>query len=317
MRPDWIDADEVERLLDYDTCIEAMDHALRVFSAGDAVQPLRTVLRLPADRGALYVMPAWTPAPPALAVKLIAGIHDAPGGGPLHHGIVVVFDDATGAVRALVDAAPLTAIRTAAVRAVATRALARADASVLALLGTGVQARSHLRAVARVRSLERVRVWSRTPSHVEAFVGEHAELGIPVEAAADAEAAVRDADIICTVTSSAEPVLRGAWVAPGAHVNAVGASMPHTREIDGALVGRSRIFVDSIEAANTEAGDLLLARVEGVIEADDISSEIGAVLAGRSAGRQAADEITLFKSLGLAVEDAAAAALLLELRARG
>jgi ornithine cyclodeaminase/alanine dehydrogenase-like protein (mu-crystallin family) len=186
--PEWIAAAEVERLLTYDACIDAMQRVLIAFSAGDVAQPLRTVLRLPDARGALYVMPAWTAAPRALAVKLIAGIErrDDEPDRPLHSGVIVIFDEATGAVRALADAAPVTAIRTAAVSAVATRALARDDAHTLALLGTGVQARSHLRALARVRNFSRVRVWSRTAAHVEAFVREHAALGLDISAAADA-----------------------------------------------------------------------------------------------------------------------------------
>jgi ornithine cyclodeaminase/alanine dehydrogenase-like protein (mu-crystallin family) len=313
MIPEWIDGARVRRELTYDACIAAMHDALRAFSRGEALQPLRTVVRLPDGRGTLYVMPAYSASPRALSVKLISVFEgNAARGVPTHQGVIVVFDSQTGGVRACIDAAAVTAIRTAAVSAVATRVLARPDAARLSLLGAGVQARSHLRAIARVRPLARVRIWSRTPERARAFAAEHADFGIPIEAVSDAAVAAEAADIICTVTSSQEPVLRSDWVAAGTHINAVGASLPTAREIEGTLVGRARIFVDSREAALAEAGDLLLARVEGSISDEDIVGELGELLDGRITGRRDAGEITLFKSLGLAIEDAAAAALLLD-----
>jgi alanine dehydrogenase len=225
-----------------------------------------------------------------------------------HFGAVLLFETETGRPVAHLDAAALTAIRTAAVSAVATRLLAREDAGDLALLGAGVQARTHLEALREVRPLRRVRVWSRRPESSRRFAAEEgARWRLPVEAAPSAEAAVAGADLVCTVTASREPVLAGAWLSPGAHVNAVGASLAAARELDSAAVARSRLFVDRRESTVNESGDYLFPLREGVIGEDHIRGEVGELLAGRIAGRGSAAEITLFKSLGLAVEDLAAA----------
>jgi alanine dehydrogenase len=308
--PAWIDAARVHELLTYERCISAMRDALRAFSTGAAAQPVRAVIPLPGDAGHLYVMPASLPGPDAVAVKLLTVVEgNAARGRPTHQGVLVVFDAATGEVRALVDAAPVTAIRTAAVSAVATGLLARPDARTLALLGSGVQAASHLRALRTVRTFERVVVWSRHAMHAHAFSDAHGAYG-PVVVAASAEAAVREADVVCTVTSSPVPVLHGEWLRAGTHVTAVGASLPATRELDARAVARARVYVDSRAAAAAEAGDLLIARAESAIDEAHIIGELGELIDGRIAGRTADDEITLFKSLGLAVEDAAAAALI-------
>ncbi len=206
------------------------------------------------------------------------------------------------------DASSITAIRTAAVSGVATRALARADASTLALLGSGVQAATHLEAVALVRPLRRVRVWSRDPAHVARFVeAARARHPFAIEAAPTAREAVSDADVVCTVTASREPVLEGAWLRAGTHVNAVGASLRTARELDSAAVARARVFVDRRESAANEAGDLLIPRAEGAIGDEHVQGELGEVLLGRVDGRRTEAEITVFKSLGLAVEDVASA----------
>jgi ornithine cyclodeaminase len=194
------------------------------------------------------------------------------------------------------------------VSGVATRALAREDAGDLALLGTGVQALTHLEAMLLARPIRRVRAWSRQPENVAAFADSaRARFGVDVEAAASAQEAVAGADLICTVTSSREPVLKGEWIAAGAHVNAVGASQRTARELDGEAVRRASLFVDRRESALNEAGDFLLARAEGAVDDTHIRAEIGQVLSGAAPGRRSAEEITLFKSLGLAVEDVAAA----------
>jgi alanine dehydrogenase len=311
--PEWIDATAVAARLKYGDCMTAVAGALRAYSARHAAQPLRTVLPLPDGRGTLYVMPAALPpsAGGGVAVKLISifpGNHGT--AVPSHQGVVVVFDEATGSVRALLDAAALTAIRTAAVSAVATDLLARRDARVLALLGSGVQAGSHLDALLRVRDFDEVRVWSRRAEHAERFAAGLGNAGGPrLRAVESAEAAVRGADVVCTLTASPEPVLLGDWLAPGAHVNAVGASRPDARELDTAAVARASVWVDSEESAGREAGDLLLAAADG---ADvRLVGELGALLNGAVRGRADAREITLFESLGLAVEDAAAAAVVL------
>jgi alanine dehydrogenase len=225
-----------------------------------------------------------------------------------HFGVVLLFETETGRPIAHLDAASITAIRTAAVSAVATRLLAREDAGDLALLGAGVQARTHLAALREVRPLRRVRVWSRRPESSARFAAEEsARHGLAVEAVPSAAAAVAGADLVCTVTSSHQPVLAGEWLREGAHVNAVGASLATARELDSAAVARARLFVDRRESAVNESGDYLVPLREGLIAPDHIRAEIGDLLLGRAAGRRSPAEITLFKSLGLAVEDLAAA----------
>ncbi|MBV8200211.1 MAG: ornithine cyclodeaminase family protein [Acidobacteria bacterium] len=225
-----------------------------------------------------------------------------------HFGAVLLFETATGRPIAYLDAAAITAIRTAAVSAVATRLLARAEAGDLALLGAGVQAHTHLAALSLVRELRRVRVWSRRPESARGFAAAaSARHGMAVEASPSAAAAVAGADLVCTVTAAREPVLAGEWLAPGTHVNAVGASAAASRELDSAAVARARLFVDRRESTINESGDFLFPLREGAIAEDHIQGEIGELLLGRLAGRRAASEITLFKSLGLAVEDLAAA----------
>jgi ornithine cyclodeaminase len=310
----YLQAEDIRRLLPMEDCIQVMEHAFAALGRGDVVQPLRTVIHRPDGAGSLYVMPAFTARPAALAVKLISLFHgNLARGLPSHQGIVVVFDADTGAPAAILDAASLTATRTAAVSALATRLLARPDASDLAILGAGVQAWSHLEAMRIVRPIRRVRVWSPHAARRQAFAAGAATLhGLPVEAVANARDAVKGADIICTVTSASAPVLRADWVARGAHINAVGASTPTAREVDTELVVRARVIVDSLLAALSEAGDLIIPMSEGAIDEGGIAAELADLVLGSAPGRRGPDQITLFKSLGLAVEDAAAAARVLE-----
>jgi alanine dehydrogenase len=221
-----------------------------------------------------------------------------------HQGSLMLFDGETGELRALMNASAVTAIRTAAVSAVATRALAREDAGDLAILGSSVQARTHLRALALVRRLRRVRVASARAERARAFAREAAaSCPVPVEAVTSDEDAVRGADLVVTATNSVEPVVRREWIAAGAHLNAIGASLPDRREIDGATVAAARLFVDRRESAVNEAGDYRLALREGAIGEGHIRAELGEVLTGAAPGRESPSDITLFKSLGLAVED--------------
>jgi ornithine cyclodeaminase len=246
-------------------------------------------------------------AEPAFGLKAVCVMPGNPARGlDAHQGVVLLSDGETGEVRAVVNASAITAIRTAAVSAVATRLLAREDASELAILGAGVQARSHLKAMAVVRTFEKARIWSRTAEHAQALAGE-TDAPFPVEAAASAEDAVRGADVVCTTTTSREPILRRAWLRVGAHVNAVGSSIPTTRELDTETVAAAALFVDRRESTLNEAGDFLFAQREGAIGPGHIRAELGELLAGTAAGRTSADELTVFKSLGLAVEDLAAA----------
>jgi len=284
-----------------------MEAALAALARGEAVLPLRSVLWNAERTGALGSMPAYLGSPRAFAVKVITVF---PGNVRFdaHQGAVLLFEADEGRLLAILDATEITAIRTAAVSGLATRLLAREDARTLAVLGSGTQARTHLQAVLAVRPIEEVRVFSRDRVKALAFAErESARRGVPVYAAASAEEAVRGADVVCTVTSSREPVLQGAWLRPGTHVNAVGASLRSARELDAAAVAAARVFVDRRESAAHEAGDLLIARAEGAIGDDHVQGELGEVLIGRADGRRSPAEITVFKSLGLAVEDVASA----------
>jgi len=298
-------------------CIEVMAGALRALAQGDAILPLRQVLRLPDGKSAFAVMPAYLGASRAVGAKVITVFPDNHGT-PFdsHQGAVLLFETEHGSLVAVMDASSITAIRTAAVSGLATRLLARDDARHLAILGTGVQARTHLEAMCAVRPIARARVWSRNAAAVRAFAErESRRTGVSVEPAGTAREAVAGAEIVCTVTSSREPVVAGEWLAEGAHVNAVGASLPFARELDTAAVARGRLYVDRRESALNEAGDFLIPRREGAVGDEHIVGEIGELLLGRVPGRTSAKEVTIFKSLGLAVEDVAAAAFIYE-RAR-
>ncbi|MGH7555073.1 MAG: ornithine cyclodeaminase family protein [Longimicrobiales bacterium] len=304
-----IDGRSVRSLLPMAECIERMAEALAALARGEAAVPLRSLLWLPERTGLLGMMPAYYLPAGVMGIKVVSvmpGNHgtryDA------HQGGVLLFETKHGQPLALVDATEITAIRTAAVSAVATRLLARDDAGDLAILGSGVQAASHLEAMALARPLRRVRVWSRTPEHASRFAVEmSARHSMAIEVVSAARAAVADADLICTTTSAREPVLHGEWIAPGAHVNAVGSSVRTARELDADVITRSRVFVDRRESALNEAGDLLLARAEGAFDGDPIIGELGDVLIGAVSGRRTPDEITIFESLGLGVEDVVAA----------
>jgi ornithine cyclodeaminase len=314
-----LDAEAVTRLLPIQDCIGLMREALAALARGEALVPLRMVMRMPDGSGFLGLMPGHL-APvkghdAALGMKAVSVF---PGnvarGIDSHQGAVLLFEPDTGRLSALMDGATITAIRTAAVSAVATDLLARPDAAELAILGAGVQARTHLEALAAVRPLHRVRVWSRNRQHASAFADDSAKQ-LEVLAVGSAEDAVRGADIVATVTASSEPILRRSWLKDGVHINAVGASTPTAREIDTETVAAARLFVDRRESALNEAGDVLIPMREGVFTADHIQAELGDVIIGKHPGRTSADELTLFKSLGIAVEDVAAAAFVVR-RAR-
>jgi ornithine cyclodeaminase len=297
-------------LLPMDRCIELMADALAGLARGEAANPLRTVVPVPAAvPSALATMPAVLSDPPAMGVKIITVFPGNHGTGiESHQGFVLLFDGESGSPVALIDAIAITAIRTAAVSGLATRLLSRPDAGDLAILGSGTQARSHLEAMRTVRDLRRVRAWSPHRERLEAFAEEaSADGGTAVEIAPSAREALEGADIVCTVTASAEPVVAGEWLAAGAHVNAVGSSLPSSRELDSDAIARARLFVDRRASAAAESGDYLIPLHEGRIGEDHIVAELGEVAAGMAEGRRAPDEITVFKSLGLAIEDLASA----------
>lgn len=301
--------DQVRELLRMDECIDVMRQALETLARGDAVLPLRSMVRLPDRPGLLGLMPAYLGTPAVMGLKVVTVMpHNHGTEFDSHQGAVMIFEVEHGRPLAVIDATSITAIRTAAVSGVATLALAREDAGDLAILGTGTQAASHLEAMRVVRRLRRVRVWSRDPAHARAFAErEGARHGIAIEAAASARTAVDGADLICTTTAARTPVLEGAWLAPGTHINAVGACFRDTRELDGAAVAACRLYVDRRESALNESGDILLARAEGAIGDGHIVGELGELLLGTVPGRAAPGDRTLFKSLGIAIEDLAAA----------
>jgi ornithine cyclodeaminase len=297
-----------------DDLIEAMQDALTAFSTGRVQQPLRTVLEVGGGKAFFGVMPAYVPDSGALGTKLVTVFGSNPAVGlPTHLASIVLLDSKTGELRALMDGRFITEARTAAVSAVATRLLARDDAATLALVGSGVQARSHLDAISRVRKLREVRVWSPSQTRREAFVQQmQPQCAAPIHVSPSVRNAVLDADIVVLVTASREPVVQSAWIADGAHICAVGACRPDQREMDMVLVRRARVFVDSRAGALTEAGDIVLPIKEGAIDEGHIAGELGELGAGRIEGRQSRSQVTIFKSLGMAVEDVAAAHLALD-----
>ncbi len=296
-----LDEHDVRRLLPMAACIDVMAEALASVSRGEVHNPLRFVVRPPEEPSLLGLMPAHRGGERrAWGLKAVAIFpSNAALGLDLHQGFVALFDGETGATRAILNAGGITAVRTAAVSGVATRLLARDDVRTLAILGTGIQARAHLEAMRAVREFERVVVWGRTP-------GRFADLD-DVEEVPDAETAVRAADVLVTATSAAEPIVRRDWLKPGVHVNAVGSSIPTTRELDTETMAAASLFVDRRESTVSEAGDFLFPMREGAIGPEHIRAEIGELVLGTAAGRRSPDELTVFKSLGLAVEDLAAA----------
>jgi ornithine cyclodeaminase/alanine dehydrogenase-like protein (mu-crystallin family) len=301
---------EVTQLLSPAECVEVMSDALASLARGEVHQPLRMIVSPPGSTGDMALMPSYRSGKrAAFAVKTVCVFPDNPARGlDSHQGSVMLFSAETGELLALMNASAITAIRTAAVSAVATRALAREDATELAIVGSGVQARAHIEAMACVRPIKRARVASLRFEQAQIFAREmSSRVPFPIEATQSLEAAVRDADIVVTATTARDPILKREWIAPGTHLNVVGSSIPSTREIDSATMLASSLFVDRRESTLNEGGDFLFAMREGVIGPDHIRAELGEVLIGSHRGRTSADEITLFKSLGLAVEDLASA----------
>jgi ornithine cyclodeaminase/alanine dehydrogenase-like protein (mu-crystallin family) len=289
--------DDVEELLTMAECIGVMEDALAALARGEVHNPLRQAIRARGAAGLLGLMPAWRAgSPPYYALKEVCVFPDNPKRGlDTHLGAVILHDGQTGAPLAFMNASAITAIRTAAVSALATRLLARPDAAVLAVIGGGVQAKSHLEAIPLVREIREIRTYHRNGGNC-----------------GSAEEAVRGADVIVTATNSREPVLRREWIAPGAHINAVGSSIAAARELDGETMAACSLFVDRRESTLNESGDYLFAQRDGFIDESHIRAELGELLTGAAAGRTSPSEVTLFKSLGLAIEDLASAAFLYE-----
>jgi ornithine cyclodeaminase len=298
-----LDEHDVRRLLPMADCIEAMDGALRSLARGEVYNPLRPVFRPPDEPSLMGLMPAHRGGDAAWwslkALTIVPG--NSSRGLDSHQGFVALFDGKTGEPRALMNAGGITAIRTAAVSGVATRLLARENVKTLAILGSGTQALSHLDAMHAVRSFDRVVLWSASGRSLEG-----------AESVATAEEAVREADVICTTTASAEPIVRREWLKPGVHINGVGSSIPTARELDSQTMVDASLFVDRRESTLNEAGDFLIPQREGRFGPEHIRAELGEILLGTAAGRSSDDEITLFKSLGIGVEDLAAGELVLQ-----
>jgi len=300
---------EVRRLLPMGECIEVMAKALKAAAEGKFGTPLRTVVWLPDKNGALGLMPSFSTDLKIMGLKVIS-IFPGNAGTEYdsHQGAVMLFETEHGRPLTMIDAGTITAIRTPAVSALATRLLARKDAGDLAILGSGIQAYGHLEAMLQVRPIRRVRVWSLPLEDARKFAETTTlRFGVPVQAMESSREAVEGADIICTLTPSREPVLFGSSLRAGVHINAVGACIPAARELDTSAVVKSRLYVDSLESTMNEAGDFLIPKKEGAIGDGHILGEIGEILTGRIKGRQSDDQITLFKSLGLALEDIASA----------
>lgn len=300
---------DVHELLPIAECIDVMGGAFRTVARGGFMQPLRSIAWLPDRRGAIGTMPGFLAEPDAAGAKVITVFPENRASGlESHQGSVLLHETKTGRPLAIVHAGAVTAIRTAAVSALATRVLAQETANRLALLGSGTQARTHLEAMLAVRPIKQVKIWSRTAANARAFAqAAAAEHGIQIEVTGSAREAVRGAQIVCTVTAATAPVLEGAWLELGMHVNAAGSSVPPFRELDASVVERSRIFVDNRECVLNEADDLRVPIAQGVISADDILGDLAELAAGTVRGRTSATDITLFKSVGMAIEDIAAA----------
>jgi ornithine cyclodeaminase len=307
----FIDREEVARRLTYEVCIPIVRDAMIAFSKGETKQLLRSII--PLSEGRLFgVMPGAMGAigkNATFGAKLISVFHDNFAKGiQSHQGLVILFDPGTGAPVCVVDAGEITAIRTAAASAVATEVLAREDSRRMAILGYGEQAATHARAIGKVRDLESIVVWGRSPERARAFAERmQAELGVPISASGSVQEAVAKADIVCTVTAAAEPILKGAWVRPGTHLNLVGSGFAGPAEVDNDLVLRSRFIADSREGVLSQGAEFLRAKEAGLIGDEHIVAEIGQVLAGEIEGRRSAHEITVYKSLGHVVQDLASA----------
>jgi ornithine cyclodeaminase len=301
------DAEDVRALLDYPSCIQVVREAMKALSRGETRQLLRTMIHMGEGR-TFAQMPGALSDEGMFGAKMISVFAQPDNPGVRRHrGLVMMFEPLEGRPVCVADAEEITHIRTAAATAVATDALARSDAKVLLLMGTGGQAHSHLEALPLVRNFERILIWGRDPARAQAVIDTWRGR-LPVEVAPDAQVAAGEADVICTLTGSREPILFGAWLRPGTHVNIVGSSGPGPVEVDSALVLASRYVADSRASALDAAAEFLVAKAAGVVDNGHIVAEIGEVLLGRVPGRRGADEITAYKSLGHAVQDLAAAA---------
>jgi alanine dehydrogenase len=302
---------QVQALIDIDELIAALEHAHVQYSTGKAVMPVRLVVPLPQIQGRITSMPGFLNEDKALGMKIVTYFQDNPNQGlPAILATIMLFSAETGKMIATMDGSYITAIRTACASAMATKALANTAPSVLGILGAGVQARAHIQALTHVRKIQRIKIYSPSGASAAAIKKElEPALQIAIEVAGSAKDAVRDADLLVTGSTSREPIINCAWLKSGVHINAVGSHRPEHREIDGATLARAKVIVDSREAIMAECGDILLAIKEKSISENHIHGEIGEVLAGTKTGRSGASEVTLYKSVGIAIQDVATANL--------
>jgi alanine dehydrogenase len=305
---------DVQSLIDVEELVRALERAHIQFSTGRAVMPVRMVVPVPEIKGRITSMPAYLSEDKALGMKVVTYFPENPGRGlPIILATIFVYSTESGKLLAVMDGTYVTAIRTACISAVATRALANPETPILGVLGAGVQARAQIRTLCKVRKITEIRIYDVVGKSVQGLKAElEPEIGIRIEAVKRAEEAVRGVDLLVTVTTAKEPIVKADWLKPGLHINAIGSHRPDLREIDGATMRRARLVVDSRSAVMAECGDILLAIKEGALTEDHIHAEIGEVLAGKKVGRTSIDEITLYKAVGIAIQDVATAKLVYE-----
>jgi alanine dehydrogenase len=302
---------QVQGLIDLDELIGALEQAHIQYSTGKAVMPVRLVVPLPQIQGRITSMPGFLNEEKALGMKVVTYFQDNPKRNlPAILATIMLFSAETGKLIAAMDGSYITAIRTACASAMATKALANPQTPTLGILGAGVQARAHIEALARVRRFSTIKIFSPSGTSALAIKNEiETEGGVSIEVVRSAEEVVRNSDLLVTATTAKEPIVKANWLKPGVHINAVGSHRPDLREIDGATLARAKVVVDSREAIMAECGDILLALKEKSVSETVIHGEIGAVLAGIKPGRSSPTEITLYKSVGIAIQDVATAQL--------
>jgi len=305
MTPPFIDKEQVAALLPMQECIAVMESTFRALATEECLQPLRSIMWLPDKSGLLGMMPGYAAGPDVMGIKLITVFHaNKDSGYPSHQGIVALFDAKHGQPLMMLDATEITAIRTAAVSALATRVLSRKNSERLAVIGAGEQAKRHIESILLVRKIKQISIWNRNEANAQALHKKiSAQHSVISQVTKTAQQAVEDADIICTVTASRQPLVMGKWISNGCHINAVGSSTPFSRELDTSAILRGTLFTDRYESIYKEAGDFLIPKEEGVITDEHVKGELSEVLNGTKKGRESDEQITIFKSLGLALED--------------
>ena len=304
MDPLFVGKEKIASLLTMKECIDVMEKMFRSFAGGQCMQPLRTIMRLSDKPGLLGMMPGYAKDLGVMGIKVISVFHaNKDAGYPSHQGVVMLLDAEHGQPLMIFDASEITAIRTAAASALATALLSRENSKLLAIIGSGEQAQRHIESIRLVRNIEQINLWSRSEKNAFRLAKKiSSRYAVPITTTKTAQQAVENADIICTVTSSPQPVVMGDWISRGTHINAVGSSTPSSRELDTAAIVKSKLFTDCYDSLFNEAGDFLIPKKEGALT-NDVNGELGEVLTGVKKGRESEDEITIFKSLGIAIED--------------